>query len=255
MDAYGLLDEYEANLFTRSLLNAPPAIRDEIIELQAALVTDESFLPDDNPTPHLRQRVLDAVNHEVEVSTGDLAPLATIGPDLPVAERRSSAWRIGSGGMAWRAATFMLTGAAIVLAYFGAVAHRQTNELTQYVMGIITKEQVRDLIGPDYLTFLGNPKSQSKAMRTVDDTFPGMATVYFHEGVGDCFVLAMGLPQSNGAYTVRTVDATGTVTEMGSLRSDGGVVSLRLSKVAVAALATMSWEITDSAGDVVLRSA
>jgi len=255
LDAYGLLEDYEANLFTRSLLNAPPAIREEIIELQAALVIDESFLPDETPDPQLRQRVIDAVNHEIEVSTGDLAPLATIGPELTTAERRKSGWRIGFGGMAWRAATFMLTGAAIVLAYFGSVAQHQTNELTKYVMGIITKEQVRDLIGPDYLAFLGNPNSQSKVLRPVDDTFPGMVTVYFHEGLEDCFVLGMGLPQSNNPYTIRVVNTNGTASDMGSLRSDGSIVSLRLEQVAVASLATLTWEITNSSGTVVLRSA
>jgi len=255
LDAYGLLEEYEANLFTRSLLNAPPAIRDEIIELQAALVIDESFLPDETPDPQLRQRVIDAVNHEIEVSTGDLAPLATIGPELTIADRRKNGWRIGFSSMAWRAATFMLTGAAVVLAYFGSVAQHQTNELTKYVMGIVTKEQVRDLIGPDYLDFVANPNGQSKVLRPVNDTYPGTAIVYFHEGLGDGFILGMGLPQSSGPYTVRVVNTDGTATDMGTFRSDGSLASLRLETIAVATLATLTWEVTNSEGIVVLRSA
>ncbi len=79
LDALGLLDEYEAALYTRSFHHAPAAVQDEIKDLQAAYSADPTFLPDVEPASTGRVRVLGAVRRAIEQESLELAPLAMIG--------------------------------------------------------------------------------------------------------------------------------------------------------------------------------
>ena len=58
LDALGLLDRYEAALYTRSFHYASAPVQDEIVRLQAEIVSDESLLPEEEPDDSLRERVL-----------------------------------------------------------------------------------------------------------------------------------------------------------------------------------------------------
>ena len=75
LDAFGLLDDYEAALFTRSFHHAPVAVQDEIKELQASFASDPVFVPDVQPATDLRHRVLDRVSKAIETESVELAPL------------------------------------------------------------------------------------------------------------------------------------------------------------------------------------
>ena len=79
LDAFGLLEDYEAALFTRSFHHAPAAVQSEIISMQAEITSDERLLPGVNPDPKLRERMLDAVEKAIEKETAELEPLAIIG--------------------------------------------------------------------------------------------------------------------------------------------------------------------------------
>ena len=157
----------------------------------------------------------------------------------------------------WRAATFMLTGAVIVLAYFNADAQQRANQMTRYVIDLLTPNQVRDLAGFDFdfQKFVGNPAVKTKSLRSDKADFPGMAVVYFHEGEKDVFVLGMGLPEGGDAYTVRVVNPDGSTTDQGTAHARAGFLSIRITDVAVNALGALTWEIVNSDNDVVLRSA
>src|SRR5512145_2816558 len=102
LDAFGLLDEYEASLYTRSFHHAPAAVQDEIINLQAQLVSDETFIPNDLPNPALRQRVLDAVSDAIDLEAPQLEPLATIGRTRPAIAERAGRLSLGASGQFWR---------------------------------------------------------------------------------------------------------------------------------------------------------
>src|SRR5688572_4394484 len=103
LDAYGLLDEYEEALFTRSLHHATAAVQSEILELQAKLVSDPTFMSPEKPDPMLRDRVLNAVSSAIEHETAELEPLATIGrPRLTAADLDARVDRTPS--FYWRAA-------------------------------------------------------------------------------------------------------------------------------------------------------
>ena len=78
LDALGLLDAYEAALFTRSFHLAPRSVQDEIRALQAAVAEDETLLAAVSPPPGMRDRVLPNI-HAAIAAEIDLAPLAVIG--------------------------------------------------------------------------------------------------------------------------------------------------------------------------------
>ncbi|MHC4447842.1 MAG: hypothetical protein ACYSXF_08695, partial [Planctomycetota bacterium] len=75
LDALGLLDEFDTAHYTRSFHDAPAAVQDEIKQRQAELAADTTLLPEEGPTPSLRQRVLDVVGEAVEQKDQELAPL------------------------------------------------------------------------------------------------------------------------------------------------------------------------------------
>ena len=51
LDAHGLLEPIESDLFDRSFHDAPASIQDEIIQMQRDFALDESLLPSDTPPP------------------------------------------------------------------------------------------------------------------------------------------------------------------------------------------------------------
>ena len=79
LDALGLLDRYEAALYTRSFHHASAPVQDEIVRLQAEIASDETLLPVDEPDGSLRERVLRKVAEAIEAEASEFAPLATIG--------------------------------------------------------------------------------------------------------------------------------------------------------------------------------
>ena len=98
LDAFGLLDDYEAALFTRSFHHAPVGVQDEIRELQAEYAGDEALLPEVGPDATLKARVLRSVATAIEEESIELAPLATIGrrrstPRDTIATSRRPRWK------------------------------------------------------------------------------------------------------------------------------------------------------------------
>ena len=113
LDAHGLLDPIESELFNRSFHNASASVQDEIIRLQHRLATDESLLPSDLPHASLKGKVIDAVAKAADTEAKRLAPLALIGARVGAA--RGNINTTGSIVM-WRATAMILFGATVVLA-------------------------------------------------------------------------------------------------------------------------------------------
>lgn len=79
LDAFGLLDDYEAAMFNRSFHHAPASVQAEIRAVQAQLAEDRSLLSEEDPRVTLRQKVLIRITEEIEEAAEQLKPLATIG--------------------------------------------------------------------------------------------------------------------------------------------------------------------------------
>ena len=236
LDALGLLDEYDALLFSRGFHAAPEAVRTEIRDLQAAVAADESLLPDVSPPASLGDRVLAAVRDEVDAAA-DLAPLATIGrgrareaaagvtldrpamaPTGPIRPRRRFVHSLASHG--WRAAAFALAAAVVVAMYFGVQLLDQNRELFVIVRQMQAEQAtanrlnaLRDGAGATWLLQARKPSTERIALLPVDPALNVTGMAYIDPTSGQASVMVHGLPHDeDGGYRFRLSirDASGS---------------------------------------------
>ena len=79
LEAHGLLEQIEVDLFTRSFHDAPASIQEEIVRIQEKFALDDSLLPAENPPAELRKKILQSVAETADKEAQRLAPLALIG--------------------------------------------------------------------------------------------------------------------------------------------------------------------------------
>jgi len=244
LDAFGLLDEYDGDRYTRGFHDAPAALQDEVKRLQADLATDPSFITsDEEPSFALRERVLAAVAAAIEREEAQLAPLATIGRGRGAEyDNNIRRGRYALSGMFWRAASFVLAACGIVKY---AIEKRDVSQIAQY-------------LGDDFNAFVKHSVGKARVLRPVSDTFSGTATLYLRnneDGTGSAFVLATAMP-SNQKYSLK-VKIANAWQEVDTFVSNGVIEGLHLdhlSSAVVASAATATWQIVDEAGAVVLQT-
>jgi hypothetical protein len=101
LDALGLLDPAEQAAFERAFAAAPPALKSQVREEQARIAGAETLLPDVEPSPDLRDRVLAAVSAAM---VGESAAQDALGF---APSRRVSTW--------WRTSSVALLSACLIL--------------------------------------------------------------------------------------------------------------------------------------------
>jgi hypothetical protein len=260
LDAFGLLDEYETALYTRSFHHAPAAVQDELRQLQAAVASDTTLLPDIEPSKPLRSRVLEAVSRAIEAESAELAPLAMIGRSR--AERREIIGRIGLGatGQVWRAAAFVLAGVLLVVLYFGRQGAEPNEQLMGLAVDLLAQEQVRahlaeeeqdDIVGPDLMEFLNDPTCKRFVLRPDDENVDAIGIIFVNEDTNQAFLLTLGLP-TDGSYSIAASDSEGVFARK-SFSPRSGITGLQLGEVPALALSEISVIISNTAGEIVLR--
>jgi hypothetical protein len=257
LDAFGLLDDYEAALYTRSFHHAPVAVQNEIKELQAAFAGEASLLPDVEPDPALRRRVLQAVSKAIEAESLNLAPLAMIG--RPDRARPVTAGRIGVGASTpvWRAAAFALAAALLVVAYFAGQFLERNNLLTGALINWDTFQTVEDTIGPTFKDFVGNPTCKTRTLfPSRESDSDAFAVIHVNEQ-GEAFILAVCLPRKSGPFTVTAVDPTSgkrLVNEQFTCTNDVAGYQIK-ALVAADIVGELTWAVTDVSGRLLLQRA
>lgn len=276
LDAYGLLDQYEAALFTRSFHHAPAAVQDEILRLQAEVAAEPVLVPDESPPAELRERTLRAVSKAIELEHSRLAPIASIGhhrggtssgasSDLALVRRDAAGARkrrvaaVPTSTNLWRAAAFVLCGAVIVLAYFQTERERQNERIWEMMLSELTQAQVVEEIGPDFAYFVSHPRKASRPLAAPSDAgCLGMVNFIEPDEPGaptDCFVVVIGLPKSSTKYAVRVHHEDGRVETLGNgFISNGTIGAMQLGKLSSALVASATFEIVDAAGSVVMTT-
>lgn len=260
LDAFGLLDEIEAELYTRSFHNAPAAVQDELVHLQAELASDPTLLSPEDPDPSLRDRVLEAVHRAIEQETTALAPIAQIGRRRPRAADVAGFIGLGAAGQFWRAATFTLAAMVVVVIYFWADARDTANNIAELALSNGTSEQLNEWLGRDLEYFLVDAKSTRRVLNTTDAAgFVANGMLLITEpdanGEGQAFVVTIGLPESESLYTLRVVHEDGTVEDLRKFSSNArGTSGIRLDGISVAMLSTLTIEIADVTGAVLMRT-
>lgn len=258
LDALGLLDEYEAELFTRSFHYAADTVRDEIIRLQAEVAADDSLLPADDASKDLRARVLALVAEAIERESTELAPIATFrnrsrrdgAPDS------SGRWRLGPNTF-WRAAVFALTGALIAMTYLWSAAVQEANDIATLALREATSAWLIEKVGPGIKDFLFD-SSEKVVLEANPPNAPHQAMVFVNAETGSAFIVTDKLPLAiTPKYVVSVIQANGEVLDLTTITSSQGVGGFRIDGIDLAAniLATVTWRITDLTGTVLLTSA
>lgn len=256
LDALGLLDRYEAAIYTRSFHDAPVPVQDEITRLQAEVVADERLVPDEEPNPALRERVLKAVADAIAREEARLAPLATIG------RRRAAETGAGrspfaagsTSGQFWRAASFVLAGAWLVMLYFFSQGFQSSNQLTRAVFNYDTG-QLQLLLGDRAKDFLLDDSGKITLTAT-DEESDVRACLYVDDTSNEILILHEGLPRADdGAYVLQVLRKDGMMEQILAFGSNGafnGVKAANLRPDLVASVAL--WQIADLASGTVLLS-
>lgn len=259
LDAFGLLEEYEAALYTRSFHNAPAAIQDRIVHLQAQLVSDESLLPSEEPTPALREKVLSAVTSAIEQETAQLEPLATIGSRRGMAPDVVGRISMSVSGQFWRAAAFVLCAALIVVAYSLAQLSAMHNKVAVLALSQNTKQQLQDLeamIGPTIKDFIFANNYQRIAFTDkTGSTTPARAVLYVVEGSDKAFLIVDGLALAAEPYRLTVKDENGRSEDIQTFESTGPLMGMHVALNGISSsLKNATWQITTATGDVLLAS-
>ena len=256
LDAYGLLDEYEAALYTRSFHHAPAAVQDEILLLQAQLVSDETFLPSDLPDPGLRERVLDAVAVAIEQETAELEPLATIGRGRNAMAEVEAKPMASAPSYFWRAAAFALLACMVVVLYFLADASQKYNQVAVLALSNNTEAQLEELIGPTAKDFIFNPTALRASFQPANPSVTAQAALYLDETNGNGLLIIDGLTAAQSpAYSLHVRDGNGTQRMVQSFGSTGRLSGVKIALNGLAAnLRSANWEIRDASGMVLLTS-
>ena len=258
LDAYGLLDEYESALYTRSFHHAPAAVQDEIIHMQADFVSDEHVLPDVNPDPALRERVLEAVAGAIEQETAELEPLATIGRPRRNEAEVAGVIHNGNGARFWRAAAFVLVSALVVAAYFDVEANRQNRQITIGFLYRLTNDQLEKEIGPPIKDFIFNPAAKWKNLKAIGSANASVhATLVYSEDSDTALLVLEGLPRTDSQeYTLTAVSPTREEVQLKAFAGPGQLAGVKIALNGLAAtLSTMTLQITDRANNVILSTA
>jgi hypothetical protein len=267
LDALGLLDEYEAALYTRSFHDAPAAVQNEIRELQAQIVVQLGELCAEKPSPELRDRVLKAVAKAIELDSP--APLASIGRELSdydprlddesagrTDDRRRMVFpRLALSGQFWRAASFLLLG-VLAVAIYGLNEAKNANEMLLHAILTGDTADVMNKIGPPFSFYLSQSDSMRVTFQPIDQEFSeSWANLWFAEATDEALLITEGLPilTPGETYQLRIRDDDGQSSVVLNFTAGMLLAGHRVTVDASTLLAAVTWEIAGPDG-VVLQS-
>lgn len=245
LDALGLLDASEARTFADAFQSAASEVQAQIRDLQAAVVIDESLMPDVTSPAEMKERVLGSVMRQVQ-SVRSINFTETVHPD-------TARPAVASVQM-WRAAAFVLAGALVAILVFGKVLVREADEVSRLSIDTKTKTQVEALVGRDFYSIAGNPATiRIGLVPQVPENFSLLGTVYVDPTSGESFLLTLNLEASDNCRVLVT-DGDGTKLIDRSFSALGLANGVPLGIIPTDDLAALNWTVLDAHGQVLLAS-
>jgi len=253
LDALALLDTVEEAIYTRSFHDAPATVQDEVLRLQAEIADDLSLLPGDEPDPQLRERVLKAVAEAIERNDSTLAPLARIGR-LRSTSGHDTGTRFGVGGTGqfWRAATFVLAGVSLIMAYFMAMGRQASDDVTAAALWGNASALDLLLTPPAKQWLLDD--STKIALQRVDANDPYRGSLYVNKATRKALILLENFPASDGKdYVLQVVmENGGPAKRLQTFRTNAGFGGVQVNVPANLIAGIVTWQIAEAATGVVL---
>ncbi len=221
LDAYGLLEPIESDLFNRSFHDAPASVQDEIIRMQQDFAIDESLLPADLPPASLKQLVLNSVAKAADKEAQRLAPLALIGA-------RASAARSQHGASHttyfWRVAALILFGVSVALGVIVVDTKREVAKITNVALNNSATATLEDVVGAEFKSFIGDPYCQiSHFIEETTETQPAYIRVAMNERYGGGYILGLDLTVGS-EFVIQGTTKDGAVIELARFTADGPIV-------------------------------
>ena len=256
LDVYSLLDADEVDHYARSLRFAPDVVREQVLECQAEIASDLSFLPDDEPGVLLRDRVLTRVAEAVK-NDSRFQPVGRIGKNEGGATQDNGRPSLVRSAIFWRAAALVFLTVGLVFAYFWNDTYEYSKVLAQTALMSDASGKLKKLIGDGFEDFARGPNTHAVVFRPTTNDFPGQAVIYLKENTGQAFVVGLALPETPGKqYTLRMVESNGKTTDFSDgFMADGLYAVLRVGGISAKVMANAVFEIVGPGGGVVLTTA
>ncbi len=224
LDAYGLLEPIETDLFNRAFHEAPVAIQEEIMQLQESLALDDTLLPPALPPTELKKRVLDAVANAADQEAKRLAPLALIGARSGAARRDVTSPK---QTLLWRTVAMVLLGVSVVLAILAVDAQRRASNMATIALNSETSDALaqltKDGAGPGFASFVNNPYCYIKRLEREQGSEAGYIRVAINERTGQGYIVAMDLLEGEEVI-VQGTTPDGEVIEIARLTAESPVM-------------------------------
>ncbi len=220
LDAHGLLEPIESDLFNRSFHDAPASIQDEIKQMQEEFSLDDTLLPEDIPPTTLRKKVLDAVSETADKEAQRLAPLALIGARASIAQGKLGS---SKSTLFWRTAAMILFGVAVVLIVMTVDANLKANRISQIALNTGATESLAEMGGEEFKKFVGNPYCQITRLERENGNSTGYIRVAVNEQFGDGYVIGLDL-EDGEEIIIQGTTSDGKVIDLARLIADGPVV-------------------------------
>ncbi len=219
LDAHGLLEPIEADLFTRSFHDAPAAIQDEIIQMQQNFASDTSLLPSDTPSADLKRKVLQSVADAADQEARRLAPLALIGAR---ASASNGTHRNPNHTYIWRIVALILFGISVVLGIIAVDTQRRIDRVTQMAMNVDIQSTISDVVGSDFKAFIDNPYCHVTRLERTVGNLDGYLRVATNELGGGGFVVGIDLEQGE-EIIIQGTTPSGEVLELARFTATGSI--------------------------------
>jgi len=238
LDALGLLDEQERAVFEAELAEAPAALQTQIEAERARFADFRAYLPDVEPAPELRAKVIQAVLH----AAGRPAPAAS--PAAPDAGVRHAAGRQSSLDVArhvrplrlnarvsamWRGAAIGFAAAALTFGFSTLYMWAEHERLDTEVSNGALVERIIEHFGPDYVQqALFDVDTRRVVFESNGADVSGRAAIWANPEWDESrlFCIALPGPDDGGTYRVVTLDdQDNVVATIAEFRSTGALMS------------------------------
>ena len=219
LDAYGLLEPIESDLFNRSFHDAPASVQDEIIQMQRAFAIDETLLPVDTPPASLKQQILRSVAQAADKEAQRLAPLALIGARASAAQGQLGTSR---PTYFWRTAAMVLFGVAVVLGIMAVNANRFATRSSQVAMNLDVTSTITDVVGSEFKSFIDDPYCNITRLERSFGNQDGYIRVAVNERFGNGYVFCLDLDDGE-EIVIQGTTSTGEVVELTRITASGSI--------------------------------
>ena len=218
LEAHGLLEPIESELFTKSFHDAPASVQDQIIQLQRDFAVDTTLLPTDTPSSSLKQKVLRSVTDAADQEAERLAPLALIGARASA----SKATRKTKQTHIWRIVALILFGVSVVLGIVAVDTQRRIDTLTQIAMNVDSETTIANAIPSQFKAFIANPYCHITRLERENGNPDSYLRIATNEMFGGGYVLGIDLEEGE-EIVINGTTPTGEVLELARFTANGSI--------------------------------